>query len=139
MESTRFYSELATLRTIEDRFEYLRLDGVVGGRTFGHERWLNQEFYTSHQWRTLRPHVIARDLGCDLGLVEHPIGEHEKVYVHHMNPMTPEDIMNGNPAILDPEFLVIVRHRTHNAIHYGDRSLLPQPEIVRRPGDHIFW
>jgi hypothetical protein len=94
-------------------------------------------FYASAEWKRIRQHVIARDLGCDLGVEGYEI--HDRVYVHHMNPMEPDDIFEGNSSILDPEFLITTTHRTHNAIHYGDERLLPQPLVERRPGDTKLW
>lgn len=135
--SLRRYSELRRLPTFEERFEYLRLDGQVGMATFGHERYLNQRFYTSREWRLVREEVIARDEGCDLGLDERPI--FDRIYIHHMNPMAVQDLTNGNLAVLDPEFLITTKHTTHNAIHYGDISLLPQSFVERRPGDTKLW
>lgn len=137
MTRVRTYSELRRLDTLEDRFEYLALRGQVGASTFGFDRWVNQKFYTSTQWRQLRNHIIVRDNGCDLGLDGYDI--HNGVYIHHMNPMTVEDIESGNPDILDPEFLISVTHRTHNAIHYGDERLLPRPLVERKPGDTKLW
>lgn len=131
------YSDLRHYQTFEDRFEYLRLHGRVGRETFGFDRHMNQAFYTSREWRNLRHVVIARDEGCDLGLPGYEI--FDQVYIHHMNPITPDDIKHGNDAILDPEYLITVTHRTHNAIHYGDRSNLPQPLVERRPGDTKLW
>jgi len=109
----------------------------VGQATFGFDRYLNQQFYTSRQWRQIRNHVIARDLGRDLGIDGYEI--HSRIYIHHMNPMTVADITSGDPRILDPEFLISVTHRTHNAIHYGDEGLLPKPPVQRRPGDTMLW
>lgn len=134
---TRSYTELIQLGTIEERFDYLSLRGGVGVPTFGFERYLNQRFYQSRQWRQIRQAVIARDLGCDLGVDGYDI--YDQVYIHHMNPMTVEDIESGNPDILNPEYLISVTHRTHNAIHYGDRSQLPQPFVERTPGDTKLW
>lgn len=133
----RNYSDLRRLLTFEDRFKYLKLRGVVGEATFGYDRWMNQRFYTSREWRQVRHEVIARDLACDLGIEGYDI--HSGLYIHHMNPMTTEDIASGNPANLDPEFLITVTHQTHNAIHYGDESLLPRPVIDRQPGDTKLW
>jgi len=133
----RTFSELRRLRTFEERFEYLQLRGGVGNSTFGYERWMNQQFYTSTQWRNLRHEIIARDNGLDLAFEGHEI--HNKIVIHHMNPMSPEDIENGNEDILNPEFLITTTHRTHNAIHYGDKSLLEQPLVERRPGDTRLW
>lgn len=133
----RTYSELSRLETLEERYEYLKLGGVVGRATFGFDRYLNQDFYRSALWRRTRNLVIARDYGCDLGVEGFEI--HDRVYVHHMNPMTPQDIVHANVDILDPEFLITVTHRTHNAIHYGDGRLLPPRIIERRPGDTKLW
>jgi hypothetical protein len=133
----RTYSELRRLETLEDRFRYLSLRGEVGQTTFGYDRWINQQFYTSTQWRNMRNHVIARDIGRDLGVEGYEI--HDRIYIHHMNPMTAEQIQKADPRILDPEFLICVTHKTHNAIHYGDEGLLPKPLVERRPGDTTLW
>lgn len=133
----RTYSELSRLSSFEDRFEYLKLSGQVGVATFGFDRYINQSFYTSRQWRQVRDKIIARDLGLDLGADGHEI--YDKVIIHHMNPMAPEDIIHGDEDILDPEYLISTSHRTHNAIHYGDSSLLPKPLVERRPGDTRLW
>lgn len=133
----RSYSDLRRLQTLEERFRYLALRGSVGQSTFGFERYVNQQFYTSRQWRQVRHHVIARDLGCDLGIEGYEI--HERVYIHHMNPMTVADIEHGDADILNPEFLISTTHRTHNAIHYGDERQLPRPIVERRPGDTMLW
>lgn len=134
---TRSYSELVRLRTFEERFDYLQLRGQVGRQTFGFERYLNQRFYTSTQWRQVRNLVIARDLGCDLACEGFDI--HENIVIHHMNPMTPEDLIDGQESILDPEFLITTTHRTHNAIHYGTRESLAPTFVERRPGDTLLW
>lgn len=133
----RRYSELKRLETLEERFAYLQLRGSVGSETFGFDRYLNQDFYSSWEWKQARVDVIARDLGCDLGLEGHEI--FDKVYVHHMNPISVSDITHFNEEILNPEYLICVTHRTHNAIHYGDERLLPRGPIVRRPGDTKLW
>lgn len=133
----RSYSELIRFKSFEERYEYLRLSGVVGRPTFGFDRWVNQQFYTSRQWRDIRQDVIARDLGCDLGIEDHEI--HARIVIHHMNPMVPADIIGGEDDILDPEYLITTTHSTHNAIHYGDASLLPRPAVERRPGDTKLW
>lgn len=133
----RTYSELRRLDTLEDRFRYLSLRGEVGQTTFGYDRWINQQFYTSTQWRHMRNNVIARDIGRDLGVEGYEI--HDRIYIHHMNPMTPEQIQKADPRILDPEFLICVTHKTHNAIHYGDEGLLPKPLVERRSGDTKLW
>lgn len=135
--STRNYSELIALPTFEDRFHYLKLGGGVGRPTFGGDRWLNQAFYTSREWRSVRDFVVGRDNGCDLAWDEFPI--FDRPYVHHMNPMTVSDIVHADDANLDPEFLICVSDRTHRAIHYGDESTLPKPFIERRAGDTAPW
>ncbi len=134
---SRCFSELRRINTFEDRFDYLDLSGEVGQTTFGHDRWINQKFYTSFQWRRLRDEVIVRDNGCDLGVEGYEI-THDLV-VHHMNPLALEDIADGEDHILDPEFLICTRKRTHNAIHFGDRTLLPRPPIARESGDTLLW
>jgi hypothetical protein len=123
--------------TIEERYAYLRLKGAVGAPTFAHERWMNQRFYKSSEWRQVRHAVIARDEGCDLGVEGFEI--FDQPYIHHMNPMTNADLRHGNMDVLNPEYLITVTMRTHNAIHYGDRNLLPPVPIVRRPGDTKLW
>lgn len=133
----RTYSELRRLGTLEERFAYLSLRGQVGDRTFGSDRIFNQQFYTSHEWRSVRDVVIVRDNGCDLGVPGFEI--HRGLYIHHMNPMTMDDLRHGNPDILDPEYLITVSHQTHNAIHYGDERLLPRQVVERRPGDTKLW
>jgi hypothetical protein len=133
----RRYSELEQLETLEERFDYLALNGVVGDRTFGSERFVNQRFYKSYEWRQVRHFVIARDLGCDLGVEGYEI--FDRPIIHHMNPMSVEAITHGDVDILDPEFLITCSHRTHNAIHYGDERQLPRQLIERRPGDTKLW
>lgn len=133
----RTYTELSQLNTFEERFEYLSIRGVVGEATFGYERHYNQKFYNSKQWRDVRDEVLTRDLGCDLGITGHDI--FIRPIIHHMNPMAPQDLIRGNDDILNPEYLITVSHRTHNAIHYGDKSLLALPIPERRPGDTRLW
>lgn len=137
MTTIRTYAELSQRKTFEERFKYLALHGDVGSATFGFDRYMNQMFYMSAEWKHIRQHVIARDLGCDLGVEGYEI--HDRVYVHHMNPLTPDDIFEGNESMVDPEFLITTTHRTHNAIHYGDERLLPRPLIERKPGDTKLW
>lgn len=134
---TRTYSELRRLSTFEERFAYLDLRGQVGEATFGFDRWLNQQFYRSHEWHVVRDEVIARDRACDLGVTGYEI--RGRILVHHMNPVTPEDLTNGVGWVLDPQYLITTTHRTHNAIHYGDDSLLPKQLVERRPGDTKLW
>ncbi|QGZ17206.1 HNH endonuclease [Arthrobacter phage Giantsbane] len=133
----RTYSQLKSLTTFEDRFEYLSLKGSVGMETFGHERYMNQQFYRSKEWRDLRHVVIARDEGCDLGIPGYEI--FDRPIVHHMNPMAPEHIAHGDSDILNPEYLILVTHQTHNAIHYGDASRLATTLVERQPGDTRLW
>lgn len=137
MSRIRRYSELRRIDTFEDRFDYLVLRGVVGEHTFGFDRWINQRFYKSREWKRVRDHVILRDHGCDLGVLGYEI--HSGLLVHHMNPMSVEDIKHGSEDIIDPEYLVVVSLNTHNAIHYGDRSLLPRDPVDRKPGDTTLW
>lgn len=131
------YSELITLPTFEERFRYLKLDGKVGKSTFGFDRYLNQQFYTSADWKRLRNKIILRDSGLDLGVEDHVIAN--KIYIHHMNPLMVRDLVDRTEFLLNPEYLICVSHHTHNAIHYGDESLLPQPIIERRPNDTCPW
>lgn len=133
----RTYSELRRIESFTERYEYLSLKGVVGEVTFGYERYHNQRFYTSRQWKQVRDHVISRDFGKDLGVDGFEI--RDRIIIHHMNPMTPDNIIHGDESILDPEFLITTTHKTHNAIHYGDASLLTQVLIERRPGDTRLW
>lgn len=133
----RTYSELIRHSSFMDRFRYLQLKGNVGRETFGFDRYLNQGFYTSAEWRRTRTHVIARDLGMDLAVEGYEI--YDKVIVHHMNPISSDDIIHGDDDILDPEFLITTTHKTHNAIHYGDENLLPKPLVARQRGDTKLW
>ena len=133
----RAYFELAQLETFEERFEYLRLDGTVGLATFGFDRYLNQQFYQSREWRSVRDFVIVRDSACDLGIKSHEI--FGRIYIHHMNPISSKDIQMMSKFLLNPEFLICVTHETHNAIHYGDAKLLLTEPIQRRPNDTCPW
>jgi hypothetical protein len=137
MTITRSFSELLRYETFEERLDYLKLSGAVGRSTFGFDRWLNQRFYTSYEWKRVRRIVILRDNGCDLGVAGYEI--FETPLIHHINPLTPEDILNGEETLLDPDFLITTSHATHNAIHFGaDR---PGPRVVteRTPGDTKIW
>lgn len=134
---TRRYSELRRLDTFEDRYKYLVLKGQVGAATFGFDRYINQQFYRSREWRRLRDDVIVRDNGCDLGIAGYEI--HEGLLVHHVNPMLLDDIRHGDDAILDPEYLITTTLKTHNAIHYGDERLIPRQLVERRSGDTKLW
>lgn len=133
----RTYSELRSLGSFLERYQYLRLRGQVGHPTFGSERYLNQRFYTSKQWRDVRNYVIARDLGLDLGCEGYEI--YDKIIIHHMNPIVADEIRHGNDDILNPDYLITTTHDTHNAIHYGDESLLRTPLIERHRGDTKLW
>lgn len=137
MSNERSYSTLSQFYTFEERYEYLRLKGAVGESTFGFDRYINQQFYRSPEWKRVRQQVIARDLGRDLGVDGHEI--HDRIIIHHMNPMTVEHIEDGISDILDPEFLITTTHDTHNAIHYGDKSLLRTLYVERKPGDTRLW
>jgi len=133
----RTYSILKRIRSFEDRYRYLRLGGIVGKKTFGADRYLNQILYTSDVWLAVRDKVIIRDLGCDLGVEGYDI--YGRIYVHHMNPITIEDIELERDEIFDPEFLICSSFNTHSAIHYGDESLLPQLPIIRKKYDTCPW
>ena len=131
------YTELIRLSTFQERFEYLKLDGSVGIETFGFDRYLNQVFYNSKEWKRLRNEIIVRDRGCDLACDGYEI--QGNIIIHHMNPITPEDIINRNDDILNPEYLISTVLNTHNAIHYGDSSLLPHAPVERRKNDMCPW
>ena len=133
----RTYTNLVKLKTFEERFEYLKLSQKVGDDVFGADRYLNQTFYQSNRWRQIRDYVIVRDNGLDLGCPGYELGA--RVMIHHMNPITAEDIVHGNEQILDPEFLITTSTETHLAIHYGDPSKLPKLSTIRKPGDTRLW
>lgn len=133
----RAYSELIKLKTFKDRFEYLKLDGIVGEETFGFDRYMNQIFYKSREWTSVRQSVIIRDNGCDLGVEGYEI--HGKILIHHMNPINLSDIVHKTDELLNPDYLITTVLSTHNAIHYGDASLLPVLPIERRANDTCPW
>lgn len=133
----RTYSELITLPTFNDRFQYLKLNGQVGESTFGFDRYLNQLFYKSDEWLRLRDQIIIRDNGCDLGIEGREI--HGRILIHHMNPIRKEDILNRSRYLLDPEFMICTVKRTHDAIHYGDENLLLTIPKERRKNDTCPW
>lgn len=137
MTIMKTYTELLRFVTFEERFEYLRLHGDVGRSTFGFDRYINQQFYRSTEWKRSRNEVIVRDEGCDLGVPGYEI--HGELLVHHINPIVAEDIIHGEDWIFDPEFLITTTHTTHNAIHYSDASLLPKIIVARQPGDTKLW
>ena len=134
---TKTYTELSRYLSFEDRFEYLRLHGDVGRSTFGFDRYINQQFYRSREWKTSRDVVISRDEGCDLGVPGYEING--ELLVHHINPIVVDDIVHGEEWIFDPEFLITTTHTTHNAIHYSDASLLPRIVVARQAGDTKLW
>lgn len=133
----RTYSELITLPTFMERYKYLRIGGTVGADTFGFDRYLNQAFYKSEEWKSIRRHVIIRDCGCDLGIEGREI--HERILIHHINPISEEDILDRSDYLLNPEYLISTSHRTHNAIHYGDDSILIDVPLERRKNDTCPW
>lgn len=137
MSIIRSYSEMARHNTFEERFDYLRLYGDVGRSTFGFDRHINQRFYKSREWKRARDFVITRDNGCDLGVPGYEI--HENILIHHLNPMTVNDVVHGEDWIFNPEYLITTTQRTHNAIHYGDASLLAKVVVPRAPGDTKLW
>lgn len=132
------YSELIKLSSFEERFNYLKLDGQVAESTFGFERYLNQSFYRSKEWRRLRDEIIVRDYGCDLAIPNYPI--YKKILIHHMNPISQKDILNNTDLLLNPEYLICTTYETHNAIHYGDPTQIPYKEFIERtPNDTCPW
>ena len=138
MTIIRTYDELSKLKTFEDRFEYLKLDGQVGKDTFGFDRIFNQRFYRSREWKACRDFVIIRDNGCDLGIDGYEINS-QNVIVHHINPISLEDIEKRTDILLNPEYLITTTHKTHNAIHYGDKDLLVTGPIERSKNDTCPW
>ena len=133
----RTYSEMITLKTYEERFDYLKIGGQVGRETFGYDRYLNQILYNTKQWKKFRREIIIRDNACDLACEGYEINY--RILVHHINPITVEDIINRNPMIFDPENAIATTHRTHNAIHYGDKNLLMSQPVERTPNDTCPW
>lgn len=131
------YSELIALPTFEERYQYLRIKGRVGEDTFGFDRYINQKFYRSAEWKRVRDIVIVRDNGCDLGIEDRMIPG--KILIHHMNPISLKDINNATDILLNPEYLICVSHNTHNAIHYGDENLLIPELVVRTKNDTCPW
>lgn len=135
--SIRTYSELITLPTFEERYQYLRLNGRVGEETFGFDRWLNQKFYKDPEWLRIRDEVIVRDNGCDLAIPGREI--YSRILIHHMNPITKDDILQRSKYLLDPEYLICTIKNTHDAIHYGDENLLVKGPVERKPNDTCPW
>lgn len=136
-QKIRTYSELLSFSTFEERFEYLKLDGRVGQDTFGFDRYLNQIFYRSREWKAVRDQIIMRDNGCDLGIPGYEV--YGRVLIHHMNPISIEDIERNTSILMDPEYLILTSHNTHNAIHYGNSGNLLLPPIERSPNDTCPW
>lgn len=134
---TRTFNELKRLPSFVERYEYLRLDGLVGESTFGFDRYLNQLMYRSKRWRDLRDDIIIRDNACDLAMPDYEI--RGRIIIHHMNPITIEDIERNSDEIYDPQTLICVSNATHLAIHYGDKDQLPELPVERRPGDTVPW
>lgn len=135
--SIRTYSEMIALPTFEERFKYLQLNGTVAKDTFGFDRYINQNFYRSKEWKRVRDFVILRDNGCDLAAEDYVI--HGKIIIHHMNPITVKDISDVTGYLMNPEYLISTTHSTHNAIHYGDESLLMMLPTERRKNDTCPW
>ena len=133
----RSYSELMRLKTFEDRYDYLKLNGFIGEETFGFDRILNQIFYRSPEWKSIRDKIIIRDDGCDLGIAGREI--HERIIIHHMNPISADDILARSDFILNPDFLITTTHNTHTAIHYGSKETLFLLPIERTPNDTCPW
>ena len=138
-KNIRTYEELIKLPTFEERYEYLKIGGNVGEKTFGYDRWLNQQFYKSKEFQAVRNYVITRDRGCDLGIPDREIPEGVMIIVHHINPITKEDIINNSEFLLDPNYLITTIDNTHRAIHYGDKSLLYTEPVERTKYDTCPW
>ena len=139
MKMIKTYSELITFPTFEERFRYLRLSGSVGIETFGFDRIFNQKFYTSKEWRDFRNYIIVRDNGCDLGVPGYEIPDGTQIFIHHLNPITVEDIEQCTEFLLNPEYVITTIHSTHNAIHYGDENLITKGPIARSRYDTCPW
>lgn len=137
--SLKTYSELSKIELFEDRFKYLQLNGQVGKDTFGFDRIFNQMFYASREWRLVRDRIIVRDNGCDLGCPDHEIPKHQRIFIHHLNPISVDDIGKRTELLLNPEYLITTTFETHNAIHYGDESLLIKAPTERTKNDTCPW
>ena len=138
MKSKR-YSELAKLETFEERFKYLKLNGKVGEDTFGSSRYLNQTFYSSSEWRRFRREIIIRDNGCDLGIEGREIPKGAKLFIHHINPISVDDLCENTDLLMDPDNVICCSYNTHQAIHFGDESILSLDIVERKPNDTIPW
>lgn len=139
LKNLKSYTELKTLKTFKERYNYLKLGGRVGEETFGFDRYINQMLYTSDEWKKVRRDVIVRDHGCDLGIDEREIPDGVTIFVHHMNPISKEDIIHNIEYVLNPEYLITTIKNTHDAIHYGDEELLYQTPVTRFEGDTCLW
>lgn len=135
--SSKSYSELIKFSTFDERFDYLKLSGGIGRSTFGFDRYINQQFYASREWQDIRQHIIIRDEGCDLGIIGYEI--HVEPLIHHMNPMSVDDIIHREEWILDPEYLILTTTNTHNAIHFGAKRQYPKVVTKRTPKDTKLW
>lgn len=136
----RTYTKLMQIPTFLERYRYLRIGGEVGKETFGWERYINQKFYTSNEWRRFRQQIIIRDFGCDLACDGHEFADHELIFIHHMNPIDSSDILNQTEFLMNPEYVISCRDSTHKAIHYGDESLIMPYELTTRsPNDTCPW
>lgn len=138
MNNLKTYSELITFKTFDERFNYLKLNNIVGEESFGFDRWLNQTFYRSKEWRQMRDYIITRDHGCDLGIPDREIID-EMILIHHMNPITKDDIINKTEFLLNPEYLITTIDNTHRAIHFGNDEMLVKPPIERFKNDQCPW
>lgn len=137
MNNKRCYSDLLKLKTFDERFKYLEIGGHIGIESFGYDRYLNQVFYQSQEWQRVRREVILRDNGMDLGIIGYPVN---KIVIHHMNPISVDDVLDLNPDIFNPEYLISCSHATHNALHYGNEDYLNRFKVVeRKPNDTIPW
>lgn len=133
----RSYTELSSIDSYEERYKYLKIGSTVGAPTFGFDRYINQKFYSSAEWKNVRNRIIARDNGCDMGVPGHEI--HGRIIIHHMNPIEVKNLFEKDLSVIDPEMLICVSEQTHRAIHYGDESMIDKPPITRRPGDTCLW
>lgn len=133
----RCYNDLIQLKTFEERFQYLKINGKVGEETFGLDRYINQQLYKSQKWRSTRSRIIIRDDGCDLGIDGRQLDDY--IVVHHMNPIALEDIEEERDIVFDPDYLICCSTRTHRAIHFGDENLLIRDPVIRRPNDTCLW
>ena len=139
MKKSKRYSELAKLETFEERFKYLKLNGKVGEDTFGSSRYLNQSFYSSSEWRRFRREIIIRDNGCDLGIEGREIPKGAKLFIHHINPISVDDLCENTDLLMDPDNVICCSYNTHQAIHFGDESILSLDIVERKPNDTIPW